>query len=96
MDTPRAPREGANERKPRVLDLFPGTGSVGRVFREEGFKVVSDDINPKFKPTIIADVLEWDYASAFPLGYYDVVFVFPPCEQFSRARTTKPRDLANA
>jgi site-specific DNA-cytosine methylase len=79
---------GAGERKPRVLDLFSGTGSVGRVFQEEGFEVVSVDINPKFKPTVIADILEWDYAVAFPPGYFDVVFACSACEQFSRARTT--------
>jgi hypothetical protein len=55
--------------------MFYGTGSVGRVFREEGFEVVSLDINPKFKPTVIADILEWDYAAAFPPGYFDVVCV---------------------
>jgi hypothetical protein len=32
--------------------------SVGRVFREEWFEVVSVDINPKFNPTMIADFLE--------------------------------------
>ncbi len=54
------------------------------------------DINPTFKPTVIVDILEWDYAAAFPPGYFDVVFACPPCEQFSRARTTIPRDLASA
>ena len=57
---------------------------------------MSVDYNPRFGPTIMADVLEWDYAGAFPPGHFDVVFACPPCEQFSRARTTKVRDLASA
>ncbi len=80
VETPRAQGEGTKGRKPRVLDLFSDTGSVGRVFREEGFEVVSVDKKSKFKPTFVADVLEWDYAAAFPPGYFDVVFACPPCE----------------
>ncbi len=95
VEAPKPPKRGAKERSPRVLDLFSGTESVGRVFREEGFRVVSVDINQRIKPTIIADILEWDYAAAFPPGYFDVLFACPPCEQFSRARTNKPKNLAS-
>ncbi len=45
--------------------------------------------------TVIADILDWDHAAAFPTGYFDVGFACPPCERFSRVRTTKPRDLAS-
>ncbi len=41
-----------------LLDLLSGTGSVGSVFQEEGFEFISVDINPKLKPTVIADILE--------------------------------------
>ncbi len=54
------------------------------------------DINAKLKSTMIVDILEWGYAAAFPPGYFDVVFACPPCETFSSAHTTKPRDLASA
>ena len=62
----------------RMLDMFTGTGSVGEVFAEEGYEVVSLDINPRFKPTIVADILAWDYKKTFPPGYFEVVFACPP------------------
>ncbi len=69
---------------------------MGRVYEKVRFELVSVDINSKFKSTVITDVLEWDYSGAFSPECFDVVFECPPCEQFSRARTTKPRDLASA
>ena len=43
----------------KLLELFSGTGSVGRVAREFGFSVVSLDL----KNANIKDILEWDYKS---------------------------------
>ena len=82
-----------NPQKPRMLDLFSGTGSVGKAFEERGFEVISVDIDPQFKPTIVADVLAWNYRYHFKPGCFDVVFCSPPCANFSRAKTTAPRDL---
>ena len=53
-------------------------------------------MDQKGKPTIVVDVLTWDYQKAFPVGYFDVIFACPPCEQVSQARTTAPRDTAHA
>lgn len=78
---------------PRMLDLFCGTGSVGDVFRQFGYEVTSVDIDARFEPDIVADVLDWDYKSQFEPGHFEVIFCSPPCAQFSRARTTAPRDL---
>ena len=83
-------------RKPKMLDLFSGTGSVSRVFESQGYEVTSLDHAPHFKPTITVDILKWDYKAQFPRGYFDIIFCCPPCEHFSRARTTAPRDLAHA
>ena len=80
----------------RMLDLFSGTGSVGDAFRREGYDVVSVDNNPKYQPTIVADILAWDYKSAYPVRYFDVVFACPPCTQYSQAKTTGERDLDGA
>ncbi len=63
---------------------------------DEGYEVLSLDIDPKFNPTIVADVLEWDLRAAYPVGHFDVVFACPPCDQMSRARTTKQRDMITA
>ncbi len=54
----KAPKGTQTGESLRVLDLFSGTGSVSRVFVDEGYEVVSLDIDPKFNPTIVADVLE--------------------------------------
>ena len=62
QEMPKAPPTH-NSSKPRVLDLFSGTGSVGQTFEEQGYEVVSLDIEKHFKPTIVADVLKWDYKS---------------------------------
>ena len=78
----------------RMLDLFSGTGSVGDVFRTEGFEVVSVDSEPKMFPDIVVNVLNWDYRSAYPVGHFEVIFACPPCTQFSQARTTKKRDFS--
>ena len=72
--------------RPRLLDLFTGTGSVARVAEELGYEVHTIDIDLKCKPDICADILEFDYKAAFVPGYFDVVWASCPCETFSAAR----------
>lgn len=50
----------------RVLELFSGTGSVGKVCREKGWEVISLDLKGA---DINTDILDWDYASAYPVGH---------------------------
>ena len=78
----------------RLLELFCGTKSIGRVFEEYGFEVVSLDKDAKFGPTICEDILEWDY-TIYPPVYFDVLWSSPECTQYSIARSnaTTPRDL---
>ena len=52
--------------RPKALDLFSGTGSVGDRLRELGYDVVSLDIDPNRRPTIVTNVLAWEYAKDFP------------------------------
>ena len=72
----------------RLLELFSGTGSVGRAFRARGWEVVSLDSDPKASPTICADILAWQ-----PEGSFDMVWASPVCAEYSRALTRRPRDL---
>ena len=78
---PVIPKEWTRGCSPlRMLDLFSGTGSIARIFRERGYQVVSVDINPSFKPDVVADLLSWNYWSYEP-GYFDVVAASPPCTE---------------
>ena len=78
----------------RLLELFCGTGSIGKAFNKQGWEVVSLDLNPKAGATITADILTWDY-TVFENGHFDAIWSSPVCTMYSRARTTgkSPRDL---
>lgn len=65
----------------RLLELFSGTGSVGKVARERGWDVVSVDLHGA---TINTDIMEWDYKSYD--GQFDVIWASPPCHCFSHLR----------
>ena len=79
---------------PRLLELFSGTGSVGRVFAAAGWDVYSVDLDPKAACSEHCDVLAFE-ATRWPPGYWDMIWASPPCTHYSRARTTAktPRDL---
>ena len=78
-----------------VLELFAGNGSIGRAFEKLGWGVVSLDICAKFKPTLVVDILQWDY-TCFPRDYFQFVWASPVCTEFSRAKTVGVRDLEGA
>ena len=63
-----------------VLELFSGTGSVGKVCKEIGWKVTSLDIDPR--ADINCDILEWDYKQ-LPKTTFDIIWGSPPCENYS-------------
>ena len=55
----------------RLLELFSGTGSIGRAFEALGWEVTSLDLEGE--PTIKCDILDWDYTT-FPPGHSQVVW----------------------
>ena len=70
----------------KILELFSGTGSVGKVALQEGHEVISVDISNKLmEPTHIVDILQWDYKIYQP-GMFDIVWASPPCATFSTIR----------
>lgn len=79
----------------RLLEIFCGTKSVGKVAEKAGFKVVSIDIDPKYEPTHLTDILKWNYKQ-YPIGYFDTIWASPPCTEFSKAKSTGLRNLEHA
>ncbi len=43
---------------PRLLELFCGTKSIGRVFERGGWDVTSVDLSQNFEPTICCNILD--------------------------------------
>jgi len=76
----------------RALEVFCGTKSVSKALPAD-WEVVSVDLLERFNPTIVADVATWDYQAAFPPGHFHYIHLSPPCTEFSRALTSRTRDL---
>ena len=77
----------------KVLELFAGTQSVGKVARELGFEVISLDRD--MDADIKTDIMNWDYTQLDPKEF-DVIWASPPCTEYSRAKTTGVRDIEGA
>lgn len=71
--------------KQKLLELFKGTGSVGKVAKKLGYDVVSIDFDPIFTPTIETDILDWNYKKFYKETHYipDFIWASPPCNTFS-------------
>lgn len=83
----------------KLLELFKGTGSVGKQADKMGFDVTSLDLDPIYTPDIETDILKWDYKK-FSKDYNyvpDMIWASPPCNTFSpMVYRLKERDPATA
>lgn len=68
----------------KVLELFSGTHSVGKVCKEKGWEVLSVDIDGRADINI--DILKWDYKKDYKEGDFDLIWASPPCNTFSALR----------
>lgn len=78
----------------RLLELFCGTKSVGNLFSQYGYDVVSLDYNKKFNATHTEDILNWNYKQYSP-DYFDVIWASPDCTTWSVASGGKYRTKDN-
>ncbi len=64
-----------------VLELFSGTGSVGKVCKQLGWNVVSVDMLLPADHQV--DIMEFDYKQ-YPKDHFDIVWASPPCTNYSK------------
>ncbi len=76
----------------KLLELFSGTGSVGRVARRLGWEVISLDLK---NADINTNILNWDFKTYDP-HHFDFIWASPPCTEYSIAKTTAPRNIEQA
>jgi hypothetical protein len=83
----------------KMLELFKGTGSIGKVAEKLGFNIISLDFDKKFKPDILTDILNWDYKKYKEDNNYipDYIWASPPCNSYCvLAYTRKERNTKTA
>lgn len=68
----------------KVLELFKGTGSVGKTITKShpDWEITSLDIQKKFNPDICCDIMDWDYKQ-FPVHHFDIIWASPECKIYS-------------
>jgi len=77
------------------IDICSGLGGFSQSFKDNGWKVITIDIDSRFNPTIVADVTKIDWKK-FKEEYLngespDVILASPPCERFSLACLQFPK-----
>jgi len=80
----------------KVLELFSGTHSIGKVANKRGFEVVSVDrdigaecpLKTGYKSNyhIQTDIMTWDYKKDFKAGEFDLITASPVCLWWSCLR----------
>jgi len=76
----------------KVLELFSGTGSVGKCCKELGWEVVSVDmILPADHE---CDIMDFDYKQ-YDKDNFDIVWGSPPCTEYSAMNYCRPEKIPN-
>lgn len=83
--------------KMKLLELFSGTKSVSKSVGDKYDEIISLDVLDKNNPTVVSDILKWDY-KIYPREYFHTIWASPPCTEYSKAKTTGIRniELANS
>ena len=73
-----------------VLELFSGTGSVGKCCKQLDWETVSVDmILPADHK---CDIMDFDYKQ-YPKDYFDIVWASPPCTEYSAMNYCRPEKI---
>jgi site-specific DNA-cytosine methylase len=64
-----------------VLELFSGTGSVGKCCKELGLNVISLDL--LLPATHQIDIMNFDYKQ-YPKDHFGIIWASPPCTEYSK------------
>ena len=65
----------------RMLDLFAGLGGASAAMKDRGWEVITQDINPDFKPRVVCDIRDYKLFGE----RFDLIWASPPCTEFSKA-----------
>ncbi|MDD2466176.1 MAG: DNA cytosine methyltransferase [Desulfobulbus sp.] len=65
---------------PLMLDLCCGLKGASQAMYSAGWSVITVDIDKRFHPDIVADLVTWSYEGQRP----DLIWASPPCTEFSR------------
>ena len=81
-----------------ALDVCSGTKSFQKALHQiiPNAKVYTLDIDCETNPTFCADIRYWKPPENLKPGTVTVLWLSPPCDQYSRAKTTGERDLKTA
>ena len=66
-----------------VLELFKGTGSVGKCCEELGWECISVDIDKQFNPDHLCNILDFDYKQ-YDKNHFSIIWASPPCQFYSK------------
>lgn len=77
----------------KVLELFSGTGSVGKCCKELGWDVVSVDLLLPADHKV--DIMDFNYKQ-YEKNDFDIVWASPPCTEYSKAKSVGVRDIEGA
>ncbi len=69
-----------------VLELFSGTGSVGKCCENLGFNVISVDLVSVSTHQI--DIMNFDYKQ-YPKDYFSMIWGSPPCQYYSHLQYSR-------
>ena len=68
----------------RVLELFSGTGSVGKCCESLGWETISVDLLLPADHQI--DIMDFDYKQ-YSKDYFDIIWASPPCTEYSNLKS---------